>query len=211
MSQAVLSFDESAVMHGVSWDAYVCSRAASENDGLRLTYSDGMMEIMSPSHGHERVSHLLGRFVDEWTIACGIDVCNGRSTTFQRADLGRGLEPDNCYWIESESRIRTRDQIDLTIDPPPDLAIEVEVTKRVVPRLPIYQALQVGELWRWRNEGMEVLILDPRTGYVVVSQSRALPGFPIEAVCELIAKRHQLPDTALIRTFRTLIETSGTR
>ena len=114
----------------------------------------------------------------------------------------RGLEPDNCYYIEHESAVRDRDEVDLAIDPPPDLAVEVDVTARSIDRMPIYAALGVSELWRWHEDKLHMLRLDSDGQYIEESASRALPGFPCERLTELIKRRTAADETTLIREFR---------
>ena len=192
----------SVVLYGITWEAYQALRRPVENQHLRMTFDRGALEIMSPSKKHEQISYLVGRLIDEWTMASGIEIHGGRTTTFCRQDLDRGLEPDNCYWIANEARVREREQIDLTIDPPPDLALEVDVTSAWVPKLPIYQALGVPEVWRWANENVEFVALDADGAYQPTAASICLPGFPRELMIELLRRRTTTGNNALVREFR---------
>jgi len=172
---------------------------------LRMTYDRGELEIMSPSRKHERTSYLIGRMIDEWTVLVGIAVEAGRNTTFSRQDVSRGLEPDNCYWIAHQALVRGKEEIDLAVDPPPDLALEVDVTRSSIPKLPIYQALGVPEVWRWRLGMLEALQLDANGQYVQQRGSAALPGFPLKLVEQFLEQADREDDTALIRRFRKTI------
>jgi Uma2 family endonuclease len=120
--------------------------------------------------------------------------------------LRRGLEPDHCFWIAHQAAVRGKDEIDLAIDPPPDLALEIEVSRSAIPKLPIYRSLGVPEVWRWQREMFEVLTLAEDGEYVSQGQSSALAGFPIRVAEEFIRQREQASDTALIRQFRKAIE-----
>jgi len=193
--------DRSILLQGVSWNTYQRLRAADKNNHLRMTYDRGDLELMSPSQRHERVNHLLGRMIDQWTLVKDIEIVAGRHTTFSRKDLGRGLEADNCYWISNELAMRDVLDVDLTRDPPPDLAIEVDVTHSSIPKLPLYVALRVPEVWHWRFETLEVLRLDREGTYRRRKASAELPKFPIQLAVRLIGQRSGTGDTAIIRQF----------
>lgn len=207
MSTVRLSFTDSVVLTSVTWEDYERWRAAPANQNLRMTYGQGMLEIRSPSRRHERVSYLIGRLIDLWTETRRIPCSAARATTFRRFDLDCGLEPNNCYYLEHEAQVRNHDEIALPADPPPDLAVEVEVKSKVADRLPIYAALGIPELWCWRNEQLQILRLSDQREYVSVERSVALPGFPAEAASEIIARRHAHHDTDLVCEFRARLET----
>src|SRR5690242_6163270 len=114
-------------LHNVPWDTYAALRDDLDNRNLRMTYNQGWLQLMSPSKLHERLGGLLGRLIEAWTEQAGIEVQNCRCVTLRRQKHERGLEPDNCFYIEHEPVVRGRDELDLDRDPPPDLAIEVDV------------------------------------------------------------------------------------
>ena len=193
-------------LSNVPWDVYQTLRNEAENRHVRMTYDRGLLEMMSPSKRHERVAYLVSRLIDAWTEERGLGVQACRTTTFQRQDLERALEPDNCYYIEHEPHVRDRDHLDLTADPPPDLIIEVDVSSSSLVRLPSFAALGVPEVWRWREEGIEVYRL-ASASYQLSDGSEMLAGFPIEQAAELLRARLTSDDSALVRKFRSLIST----
>jgi Uma2 family endonuclease len=195
---------ESVRLSNISWDVYLALRNENEHRNLRLTYDRGFLEIMSPSKRHERVAYLLGRLIDAWTEARGLSVQGCRTTTFQRKDLDRALEPDNCYYIEHEPQVRDRDRLDLKTDPPPDLILEVDLRSPSLDRLPIYAAMGAPEVWLWRREQILVYRLSDAE-YQPREASQTLPGFPIGQAAELLSRRLESDDNALVRSFRTLI------
>jgi Uma2 family endonuclease len=189
-------------LQGISWEMYESLRNAKENYHLRMTYDRGALEIVSPSRQHERISYLLGRMIDQWTLFKKIDIAAGRNTTFRRQDLKRGLEPDNCYWVSHEPQMRRKDDVDLRIDPPPDLVLEVDVTWSSIPKIPIYAELGVPEVWHWNDEDvLEVLHLGKTGTYKARPQSHELPKFPFTIATDLIQKRYSISETALISEF----------
>lgn len=191
---------------GVSWETYQSLRRAEENSNLRMTFDRGALEIVSPSRKHEHVSYLVGRMIDQWTFVQKIDIAAGRNTTFARRDLERGLEPDNCYWITHEKIMREKDEVDLRFDPPPDLVLEVDITRSSIPKLPIYAALGVPEVWHWKLDALEVLRLDSQSAYQAKKGSVELRGFPLAAATKLLALRSGKSDTAVIQEFMRTIK-----
>jgi len=194
-----------------TWNTYVALRDDDQNRHVRMTFDDGRLELMSPNKSHERVGHLIGRFIDVWTYELGIDIQSCGTTTFRRQDLKRGLEPDKCYYIAHEAVVREREECDLSIDPPPDLAIEVDVTSGSLDRMAIYAALGVPEVWRWSAEIITVYLLGDDGTYREVRGSRALPGFPLERIAALLGRRSASSETVLVREFVTWIRDRGQR
>lgn len=190
---------------GISWDTYQSLRKADENYHLRMTYDHGALEIASPSRRHEQVSYLLGSMIDQWVVRHKIDMAAGRNTTFSRRDLDQGLEPDNCYWFRNERAIRNKADVDLRIDPPPDLVLEVDISRSSIPKMPIYAALGVPEIWQWRLDAIEVFRLNDRRQYAVKKGSVELRKFPLEVAARLLNEREDKSDTAVIQEFARAI------
>jgi Uma2 family endonuclease len=186
----------------VDWETYEKLRAVDRNRNVRMTYDDGDLEIISPSKLHERIADLLGLLIRIWAEELHISLQGCRSMTFKRKDLKKGFEPDNCYYIQHEARVRDREELDLLIDPPPDLAIEVDVTSSSAGRMPLYAAIRVPEVWRWKDEVIQVFKLTAKGRYVARSQSICLPGFPFGEATRLLSQRSAMDETTLARTFR---------
>jgi Uma2 family endonuclease len=193
--------EERVFLKGVSWETYQSLRSADENYHLRMTYDRGALEIVSPSRKHEQISYLIGRMIDQWTLLHKIDVAAGRNTTFSRQDLDRGLEPDNCYWIRHQQQISGKDEVDLQIDPPPDLVLEVDVTRSAIPKLPIYAALRVPEVWHWQYDSLQALRLSREGEYRESKGSVELRRFPLLVAAELLVGREAQSDTVIISQF----------
>src|SRR6185369_5145484 len=114
------------IVFQVDWKGYVAIGAALQDQPIRMTYHRGRLEIMTVSHLHEWAKKVLGRLVESLTEELNIEIHSGGSTTFRDEDVDAGLEPDECYWIQNERAMRARSEYDPDVDPPPDLAIEVE-------------------------------------------------------------------------------------
>lgn len=191
-----------AVLHDIDWGTYTrLLRAFDRRRGFRLTFDRGTLEIMSPLWEHERPAYLLGRLIDVLTDELQMPCEPGRSVTLRRRRKNRGLEPDNCYWIANVGRLAGKTHLDLRIDPPPDLAIEVDITQSSLDRMGIYAALGVTEVWRATSAGLTFHILEAG---VYQERPRSL-SFPQLASADLVGFLAQLGHkgtTALVAEFR---------
>jgi Uma2 family endonuclease len=129
------------------------------------------------------------------------------STTFKRKLFKKGVEPDECYYLQHEELVRSKEDLDLDVDPPPDLAIEMEVTKRILKRLPIYAALGFPEVWQCHRDRIRVHVLGNDGAYSVGRVSACLPGLAIDKVEEFLIQRGQADETTRIRGFREWVRT----
>ncbi len=197
------------VLRGVSWQTYSALREAPGNDNVRMTYDRGEMELMSPSPFHEQSGYLLGRLVDEWTVARGIAVKSCRSMTVRREDLDRGFEPDNSYYIAHEPDVRHKTDLDFSIDPPPDLTVEIEFTRSAVNKMTICALFGVPEVWVFDGADLRVMILSGSGRYVRRPRSAALPGFPLDRARDLLRQIGSAGETDLVRSFREWLESRG--
>jgi Uma2 family endonuclease len=189
-------------LHNISWETYVELRDEPENEHVRMTYDRGTLGLMSPLSIHEWYGRILGRCIETATIELGMDLRSGGSTTFRREDLERGLEPDECYYILNEPRVRGKDLIDLSVDPPPDLAVEIDITRTSAGKMLIYAALGVPELWRYVGDDLFVYLLDETGTYRKAEQSLNLPMLPIAELKRFVEMRGNFGENTLIRMFR---------
>jgi Uma2 family endonuclease len=211
MASVQVPRSRSIVLSGIDWQTYTrLLRIFAERPSVRLTYDRGELEIMSPMRDHERSAYLLGRMVDVITEELGIPVGSGRSTTLRRRRKRRGLEPDNSYWIQNESRVRSKDRIDLRVDPPPDLAIEVDVTSSSLNRMRIYASLGVPEVWRCVGPTLTFQVLGPDGRYTEATHSRAFPFLRAADLMRFLALQRQTDETTLVQQFRAWVRTQVT-
>lgn len=156
---------------------------------------------MSPLWEHEGPAYLLGRFVNVLTEEFNLPCRAGGSVTLRRRRKQRGLEPDNCYWIASSPRLQGKTRLDLRTDPPPDLAIEVDVTSSSLNRMSIYADLDVPEVWRVSSAGLTFPVLESGT-YSIRSHSLSFPQLASADLPAFLAQLGQTHDTTLVRQFR---------
>jgi Uma2 family endonuclease len=194
---------ERVLLRGVRWATYEALLAEVENRGIKLTYDRGDLEIMTPSRAHERYNSLIRRLIEAMTEELDIPIASGGSTTFRSALLEKGLEPDSCYWVENEARVRRLEELDLSKDPPPDLAVEVEVSRSALDRLGIYAALGVLEVWRWTRASRLVCHVRDQGGlYREVSTSGRFPFLAPADLVPFLLDATNKDETTWIRGFR---------
>lgn len=134
------SGEQRVLIRGVGWRGYQSLLRMIGDQPIRLTYDRGDVELMAPLYQHERNKSLLERMVEILTEELDIPLIAVASTSLNREDLDRGLEADASFYVGDLSRIKDRHNLDLQVDPPPDLAIEIEITRSVLNRLGIYGA-----------------------------------------------------------------------
>ena len=202
MSTVSVTPESRVLLHGVAWETY--ERLLDDVGGshVRLTYAAGDLEVVTPSHRHERYAYLLARAIQAMTEELGIAIHGGRSTTFRRRDRKIGLEPDECYWVQNEPRMRGRYSLDLRVDPPPDLVIEAEVSRSALDRLSLFAAIGVGEVWRYDGERLVVHVLSHSGSYTEQPASCAFPWLPMAELATRIAAAAATDETTWIRSLR---------
>lgn len=207
MSTVQASAFQRFLLYDVDWRSYSrFLRLFAERPAYRLTYDRGALEIMSPLPLHEREAYLLGRFIDVLTDELSLPVVAGRSTTFRRRRGRRGLEPDNSYWIANAARVIGLTKIDLRIHPPPDLAIEVDVSRSSLNRMAVYATLGVPEVWRFDDpQTLAFLVLQPNRTYAVQGTSVAFPLVTSADLLGFLRFAAQQDDTAIMGHFRAWV------
>lgn len=200
---AVLTQPRSSVLlSSVSWSTYQALVHDLEFEpGKRLIYDSGTLEIMVPLPPHEGYKELLGRVVEVTTEESVTEIRSLGSTTWSREDLAKGLEADKWYYIQNEAAVRGKDEIDLTVDPPPDLAIEIDITSSSLNRLAIYQALGVPEVWRYNGEELFIYWLIEGE-YQSQARSAALPLLSKTDILRFLQVSQTMGETSWVREFR---------
>ncbi|BAP55432.1 hypothetical protein THII_1135 [Thioploca ingrica] len=174
-----------------------------ETRAARLSYSQGMLEIMVPLAEHEAGKEIIGDLVkvilEEW----GIDFWALGSTTFKNSAMAQAIEADACFYIQHEAMVRGKKRIDLTNDPPPDLAIEIDISSRT--RFDNYEKLGVPELWRYDGEHLEINVLQ-NGHYVTSATSIHFPQFPlVEAIPQYMKQSQSVGRNATMKAFRAWV------
>ncbi len=149
---------QTVVLENISWQEFeAILEDLGESRGSRIAYDNGKLEIMTPLPKHEANKEYISDFVKVLLEELNIEFCPLGSTTFKNQIMFKGIEPDSCFYIQNEAVIRGENRLDLTIDPPPDLALEIDITNRSHPE--IYQSLGVPELWQYKKGELKFLLL----------------------------------------------------
>lgn len=196
---------ETTLRHNVTWQEFENILVEKDNRPGRITYDCGTLELMSPSYRHERYKRFIGRFIDILAEELNLALVGGGSTTFKRQDLARGLEPDECYYIQNAAAILGKPQIDLSIDPPPDLVVEIDITSTSINRMAIYAVLGVVEIWRYDGTNLKVYQLAGRD-YEVTTKSSIFPALPISEFTQFLTQIEATDDITLFRLFRRWVK-----
>lgn len=171
---------QTVILYDLSWDEFEAILVdLGESRSSRIAYDQGRMEIMTPLPEHEVNKEYVSDFVKVLLEELDIEFCPLGSTTFKNQIMFKGIEPDSCFYIQNEAVVRGKNRLDLTIDPPPDLALEIDITNRSHPE--IYQSLGVPELWRYEKNKLQILLLIEGK-YVESLTSRNFPNFPLTEV-----------------------------
>ncbi|WP_330204397.1 Uma2 family endonuclease [Cyanobacterium sp. Dongsha4] len=196
---------QTLVINDVDWKQFEqILEELGEKRNSRIAYHHYTLEIMTPSLEYELDKVLITTLLEIILEELDIDfLCLG-STTFKSEILQKGLEPDNCFYIQNEAKIRGKKRIDLTIDPPPDLAIEIDLTSRTYPH--IYSALGVPELWRFEKGNLQINFLE-NGQYIEVESSPIFPNIPLKTLIpEFVNQCKTQGRNKTVRAFRALIK-----
>lgn len=171
-----------------------------EHRASRLSYSQGWLEIMVPLAEHEDGKEIIGDLIKIILEEMKIEFRALGSTTFKNEPMAQAVEPDECFYIQHEAVVRGKKRLDLTIDPPPDLAIEIDITSRT--RFDNYRLLGVPELWRYNGELLEIMVL--QNGQYLTSQTRIhFPQLPLlEAIPYAVKQSREVGRNTTMSAFR---------
>jgi len=174
--------EQRVILSNVSWQTFEqLLKELGDNRATRLAYNEGLLEIMTPLGPHENnnrfIESLIGVIADELNL----NLKKFGSLTMKREKKLKGAEPDSCYYLQNELLVRSKQEIDLDNDPPPDLVLEIDITSGSLDKKPIYAAIGVPELWRYDGNRLEVFVLEPlKRNYLSVSQSPTFPWMPLD-------------------------------
>lgn len=190
------------VLNDISWETYEkLLDLFAEHPKLRMTYYKGTLELMTPLSDHQRFSWTIGRLVAVLSEELGLEILGVKSTTWRSEPKAVGKEADESFYIQNEVAVRSKLKIDLTVDPPPDLAIEIDTTHSSIDKMAVYTELKVPEVWRYNNGTISINILTD-TGYVESETSLAFGSFPVKELPKFMQLDPEKGENARMREFR---------
>lgn len=194
-------------LHDIDWDEFeAILMELGEHRATRVAYYQGILEIRMPTPEHEVDKELIGDLIkillEELEIDCE---CFG-STTFKQTTMGSGIEPDQCFYIQNHLQMRGKRRVNLNVDPPPDLALEVDVTSKT--QLDAYMALGVMELWIYDDGELKLYVLRSNQ-YEPVRLSPTFSELPIPSlVQELLEDSREKGRRAALKALRQKIQST---
>ena len=195
---------QTVILQDVTWTEFeTILEELGEHRAARIAYDKGILGITAPLPEHEFDKEIISDLVKALLEELDIEFrCLG-STTFKNQFMEKGIEPDQCFYIKNEALIRGKKRLDLTIDPPPDLALEIDITSRT--HANIYQALKVPELWQFEKNNLRISIL--QDGNYIESQfSLNFPTLPlIKVIPQYLQQSKTVGRNATLKAFRNWV------
>jgi Uma2 family endonuclease len=193
------------VLKNVSWETFVALADERRGSVPRMSYSEGVLEMMSPKRKHENIGCLIGRMIEAYSEIKGIEVLSVASVTVKRSDLKKAYEADESYYVTNVDQVLAKEELDFEVDPAPDLVVEVELTSSAIDKLELFAAMQVREVWR--HDGTTVQFYRLLNGnYDLIPTSVELPGLDSALINRFLEQRLQVGETTFIRAFRNEIQ-----
>ncbi|MEH2334633.1 Uma2 family endonuclease [Nostoc sp.] len=205
LQQIIVKPGQQMLLQDISWQQLEnILEEMGEKRAARISYSHGWLEIMVPLPEHEKDKEYIGELVRVLLDKLQIDFEPFGSTTLKNERMRQAGEPDTSFYIQNQAAIIGKNRIDLNIDPPPDLAIKIDIISRT--RFENYEILGVPELWRHTQQGLEISLL--KKGKYIKSESS--PNFPDIQIVELVNKYVQqcltIGRSQAIRNFRDWVK-----
>ncbi|MDF5725556.1 MAG: Uma2 family endonuclease [Rhizonema sp. PD37] len=198
--------EQRTVLHNISWETFEALLSETGEDrGSRFAYECGTLEIMTPLFEHENPKIQFDRFIFALVEILEIEIKSAGSTTLKRRLAKRGIEPDNCYYFHCKPTVRGEQTLDLETDPPPNLAIEIDITSSSINKLGIYSALGVPELWRYNGQVLKFYQL-VKGEYIECEYSIAFPVVSVVEMSRFIEQTKTMGEVALIKSFRSWVK-----
>jgi Uma2 family endonuclease len=211
MAKKTIPTEQRVVLPNVTWQQFEqLLQELGEARQTRLTYLRGKLEMMTPVEAHERCSRLIDSLILVLVDELAVPLTSLIPITLKQAELSCATEPDACYYLETRSR---QAELDLTCDLPPDLLVEVALTKSQLDKLPIYATLAIPEVWRYVTTAGEDMLKGDLTiyqlqgdGYVERSHSAAFPFLPAARILEFMQQSDSMSLAAALRLLRAWVQ-----
>jgi len=194
---------------GVPWAVY--TRLADVRDekrpGVKIIYDRGRIELMSPKIQHEQPHFRLGMVVMVLAEELEMELRNAGAMTLRRERVEQGLEADESFYIAHFAEVKGVDNIDLTVHPPPDIVIEIDLTSSSVGKEQIYGPMGVPELWRHDDDEVAIRHLRPDGTYQSALRSLTFPRVSAADLTRLLVDSRDEGELAFVRRCRAWAKT----
>ena len=190
------------LLDNISWETYERLLREAGERHVRMTYDNGDLEIMTLSFAHENAGELLAALILVLALELGLAFTPGGSTTLRRKLKRKGLEPDKCFWFQHAGAMRGKAKWRAEKDPPPDLALEIDISRSSLNRASIYAALRVPEVWRYNRKTLRVFRLTAEGTYRVEAESGLFPFLPVDELVRFLKGPRAEDHLTMLQRFR---------
>jgi Uma2 family endonuclease len=195
LPNALPTEEQRLVLEGVTWQQYDALMALFTNQfpALRMTYLEGILELMTTSPEHERLKTIIARLIEAFAEELDLDLNGYGSATFRKEAAARGLEPDECYCLGELYDV-------------PDIALEIVLTSGGIDKLRVYQGLGVKEVWFWENQRLSIYsLVEESKGYEALQTSQLLPQLDVALLASFVDNPNQ---TQAVKAYRQALRSS---
>jgi len=198
--------DTVVTFHDVSWEEYEdLLERVGEPSGLRISFNEGIMQVMTLSAEHETYGEFISHLISHLSFKLQINIAFFGSATIRKKQRKKGKEPDCCFYVQTASLIGNRVQIDFEKDPPPDVAIEIDIHHASRDKFAIYAGLGVPEVWLYDGKQVTIHLLRG-SRYVKATASQSLPMLTSAILTEFLTRRRQDGEFQAMRAFDEWLE-----
>jgi Uma2 family endonuclease len=195
--------------HNVSWEEYEdLLEEVGEASGLRISYDEGTLNVMTLSVKHEYYERFIEKMLVCVIVRLGVNIRSFGSATMRKQKKRKGNEPDLCFYVQTADAIGNRIELDFEIDPPPDVAVEIDIPHDSRKKFSIYAGLEVPELWRFNGDALTIHLLDEER-YEEVEASRALPMLTSEILTQFLTQLRDEGDFKTLIAFDEWLQTQS--
>ena len=197
-TQPISAGEQHIIFRNSSWATYQRLLVEREGSRPRLAYDQGVLEIMTTSLQHEKLVRLFEALINALALALDVDFESTGEMTYQRADLQRGFEPDGSYYVNKLREVRGKDRLDLSVDPAPDLVIEVDLSSSSLNKQSIMAVLGINEIWHYKDDTVTIL-RRVEDNYQLTDESGCFPGTTSDQLSAWIVTGQQSPRPVWLR------------
>lgn len=198
----------SVYLQNVSWQEYQrLLDALDERPRFKMTYNFGELHIMTKTFRHESFANLFGYLMIVLAEELDFEFISGGTTTFSSENTETGAEGDDCFYFDHLEEIGEKDRLDLTVDPPPNLLVEVDVTNPSIKKLPTYATLRIPEIWHFDGTVVKFHQLN-ETGYQEVTYSLKFPFLPADVLPQFLQLGKKEGTMKMMKAFRAWVQTN---
>ncbi|MEB3191685.1 MAG: Uma2 family endonuclease [Snowella sp.] len=209
-TQPILA-ENRVILNPVSWETFnQLLQELGDKRSQRLAYSQGTMEIMTPLGKHEHSNRFIERLIYTIIDELELEIKSLGSLTLKVDSLKKGVEPDSCFYIQNEFRVRNKQNIEIGVDPVPDLVLEIDVTSSSLDKLSIYGALEVPEIWRYNGYTLTAFIWDgDNRVYQVSDYSQSFTWLRVSELSGFMQQCLRDGETKTLRDFRRWLQSQA--